>query len=82
MGLGGPIPLEGTRERYMGIIGKLVGGTIGFALAGPLGAVFGAVFGHAFDSENTALQGSQRPEPSMLEESQLAFFGGTSSGRC
>jgi DnaJ like chaperone protein len=63
----------------MGIIGKIVGGTIGFALGGPLGAVFGAVFGHAFDTENTALQENSRPEPSMLEESQLAFFVGTFS---
>jgi DnaJ like chaperone protein len=63
----------------MGIIGKIVGGTIGFALGGPLGAVFGAVFGHAFDSDNTALQENPRPEPSVLEETQLAFFVGTFS---
>ena len=63
----------------MGIIGKLVGGTIGFALGGPLGLVVGAAFGHAFDSENTALQQNPRPQPSMLEESQLAFFVGTFS---
>jgi DnaJ like chaperone protein len=63
----------------MGIIGKIVGGTIGFALGGPLGAVAGAVFGHAFDSENMAIEQSQRAQPSMLEETQLAFFVGTFS---
>jgi DnaJ like chaperone protein len=63
----------------MGIIGKIVGGTIGFALGGPLGAVAGAAFGHAFDSENMVLQESQRAQPSMLEETQLAFFVGTFS---
>jgi DnaJ like chaperone protein len=63
----------------MGIIGKIVGGTIGFALGGPLGAVAGAVFGHAFDSENMAIEESPRPRPSMLEETQLAFFVGTFS---
>ena len=63
----------------MGIIGKIVGGTIGFALGGPLGAVAGAVFGHAFDSENMAIEGSPHPKPSMLEETQLAFFVGTFS---
>jgi DnaJ like chaperone protein len=63
----------------MGIIGKIVGGTIGFALGGPLGAVAGAVFGHAFDSENMALEERQRPRPTSLEETQLAFFVGTFS---
>jgi DnaJ like chaperone protein len=63
----------------MGIIGKIVGGTIGFALGGPLGAVAGAVFGHAFDSENMAMEESPQPKPSMLEETQLAFFVGTFS---
>jgi DnaJ like chaperone protein len=63
----------------MGIIGKIVGGTIGFALGGPLGAVAGAVFGHAFDSENMAMEKNQQVPPSMLEETQLAFFVGTFS---
>jgi DnaJ like chaperone protein len=63
----------------MGIIGKIVGGTIGYALLGPLGAVAGAAFGHAFDSENTAIEGTPKTRLSMLEETQLAFFVATFS---
>jgi DnaJ like chaperone protein len=66
-------------KRQMGIIGKIVGGTIGFALGGPLGAVAGAVFGHAFDSDNMSIEANPVPKPSMLEETQLAFFVGTFS---
>jgi DnaJ like chaperone protein len=45
-----------------------------------LGAVAGAVFGHAYDSsEEMAVEEKQRPRPSMLEETQLAFFVGTFS---
>jgi DnaJ like chaperone protein len=67
------------KERGMGWLGKMVGGTIGFALGGPLGAVAGAVFGHAFDRSEARIFSDERQRLSSGEESQFAFFIGAFS---
>ena len=63
-----------VKERIMGMLGKVVGGTIGFALGGPLGAIAGAALGHAFDSGEQKHYIGTQPRLSTGEQAQFTFF--------